>query len=1242
MATIILGAAASAAAGTTAFAGTAAAIGITSAAGIAAAGTALSTAAGIAGNLIDNQIFGGSKTNIVGSKLSNLSVQSSAYGNVIPQIYGTVRTSGNIIWSQDIKETAVTSSSSSGGKGGGGAAVSQTSYNYSVTLAIAICTGQIDEIVRVWADAKAINPNDYPNSYTMYKGTNTQLADPTIESFEGTGNVPAYRDLAYVVIEDFPLGDFGNRIPNFTFEIKKKDLPTDINNESAEEMITSMIMIPGSGEFVYDTTIQTKVPGEQVGSNFIQGDNKTKINLNNRNGKADSLVALDQMLETCPNLEWVGVVVTWFGDDLDAGLCTIRAGVEYDAGALTEPDLWQVDSDTRSTAYLISQDGNGNPIYGGTPSDISVTHYLDELKNRGLKIMFYPMFFMDTANKPWRGRVTGSTTDIATFFTKTDGYNEFINHYANLVKTKVDAFVIGSELIGLTSVKDSSDDSFPAIDELVNLAASVKTTVGSEVKVTYAADWSEYHHTTDGWYNLDPLWASSNIDFIGIDAYFPLTDEPQSGYNPQKIIDGWTSGEGFDWEYTDEARTIKANLAAEYAWKNIDWWWKNQHVNPDLTTTAWIPQSKKIWLTEYGFPSVDGAANQPNVFYDPNSSESSFPRFSKGRIDFLAQRQGIAGTETQWKNSAMIERLFVWTWDARPYPFWPDLKSVWTDGDLWKTGHWIQGKFGTSNLGAIVADICRKSGLTDVDFDVTELTDLVDGYILANQTTGRSAIEILQAAYFFDAVESDGIVKFVKRGGDTTLQLQEIDLIANGTDAAFTANRIQEIELPQKIDVTYLSKTFDYQVGNQHSQRLTGNSDELKTVNLPIVMTDQLAKNIADSALYNLWQERTEYSFGISQEYAYIEPSDIIEVTFGNIVHKIRIIETVFSNPGILSISGLAEDISIYDFYNKAGESGNSSEIIAAIPETRLEILDLPALPSDLENDSTIRFATTGLEADWKGSVIYRSDDAGISYSQIANIGNAAIIGSTTTGLASGIHNAFDDANNVTILLSNGELESVTEQAVLNGANIAIIGSPLMGYEIIQFKNATLVSQNKYILSGLLRGRLGTENAMANHIAGETFILLDSRIAKINAPINMAGLSRKYKAVSIGNTLGNTPEKDFTYNANSLKPLSPVHIIGNRDGSNNLTISWIRRTRIGGEWRDLVDIPLSEESEKYEVDIMNGSTVVRTISGLTSPSASYSAAEQTTDFGSTQSSITVDIYQISASVGRGTVGTEGL
>jgi hypothetical protein len=1211
---------------------------------LSAAGTALGAATGIPhgaalgarfgqaiGRMVDTSLLTPSRTlrPLQGPRLADLGVQSSTYGKMIPILYGMVRIGGNIIWSRPIKETVTTSTSSAGGKGGGGKVKqSSTSYSYSITLAIGICEGALEDVLRIWSDAKQLDLSQY--TVRIYKGDETQLPDSIIQSFEGADRTPAHRGLAYVVFEDFPLGDFGNRIPNFTFEVKKKALYPDYNEEILEDMISGMVMIPGAGEFVYDTQVEYKIPGIQAGPNWSQQGNQQCINMHNPSGQANALLSLDQLEQTCPNVEWVSVVVTWFGNNMDAGACVIKPGVEYQTGAITSPDTWQSGGFTRSSAHQITLI-EGSPQYGGTPDDGSILRYLDELKSRGYNVLFYPLIFMDVEGKPWRGDLTGSTSDVADFFTKTNGYNAFITHYADLVKEKIDAFVIGSELKGLTKVADTPGD-YPAVNELINLAADVKAIVGSEVKVSYAADWSEYHHTDEGWYNLDPLWASSDIDFIGIDAYFPLTDTPQNGYDVEAVRAGWTAGEGYDWYYSDPERTVQSPLSPAYAWKNIDWFWNNTHVNPDALETPWVPQSKKVWFTEYGFPSVDGATNQPNVFYDPNSSNSAFPHYSRGRVDFRAQRVGLVATQQEWKDSEIVERMFVWTWDARPFPYWPDLISVWTDGENWKTGHWVQGKLGISSLAAIVSDLCQRSGLNPDDINVSQITDQVEGYIISAQQSIRDAIETLQLAFFFDTVESDNVLKFVPRGGVTVQSITEDHLVASQDQSEqFSIVRAQEIELPRRVNVVYLNRLQNYQSSTQYSQREVTNSRETITLDLPLVFADQIAKNIADVSLFSRWLGRTSYQFDLPIRYAALEPADIIQVTISGTVHRMRIVSTQLQVPAIIRVNAVAEDISAYDFYSAPG---NRSELLLEnqnLPVTDFELLDIPAFPTDDTDRGVLRMAAGGLSAGWIGAGVYRSDDGGANYGRLSDIPSASVMGTSIDILSSGPTAVFDEVNTVSVMLiGSGELQSVTEIAALNGANAALLGN-----EIIQFKTATLVEPGKYILSGLLRGRLGTEWAVAGHAAGERFVLLDGRVERQPMANNMIGLARHYKAVTFGDSLSNTAVETFSYTGIALKPYSPVHVQGARDGSGNLTISWTRRARLGGNWQDGIDVPLNELSEAYEVEILDAGSVVRTLSGVSSPTIIYTAAHQVADFGAAQSSVTAQIYQLSGIIGRG-------
>jgi hypothetical protein len=441
------------------------------------------TAGGFLGKIVDNKFF--SKPNVQrGMRLEELSIQTSTYGKMIPILYGKFKISGNVIWAADIKERQqimrkkLHRSSSFFDRANTQEIIN---YKYYANFSIGLVEGPIEEVERIWANNELLDIKNY--TIRIYKGTEDQMPDSMIESILGKGNTPAYRGLSYIVFENFPLELFGNRLPNFSFEIKK-DGANKQGKKSLEQLITSMVVIPGSGEFVYDTQIQYKFSVLVKDKRFLQVGMKAPINMNNKEGKADSLVALDQLQTSCPNLEWVAPVVSWFANDLDIKKASIVPGVEYkDLISRTEPDEWEVAGYTRENAYSISYSQKYGLSYGGSINDRSVLRYLEEIQSRNLKIMFYPMFFMDIDNKPWRGRMTGHIDDIFHFFNHPQGYNNFILHYAQLVKGMVDAFIIGSELIGITTITDGNGN-FPGVTELIKLASRVKAILGPGVKVT--------------------------------------------------------------------------------------------------------------------------------------------------------------------------------------------------------------------------------------------------------------------------------------------------------------------------------------------------------------------------------------------------------------------------------------------------------------------------------------------------------------------------------------------------------------------------------------------------------------------------------------------------------------------------------------------------------------------------------------------------------------------------------------
>ena len=481
------------------------------------------------------KIFSSNEDEIL-TEMKDMSLQTSTYNKVIPEVFGRVRLAGNIIWASDIQYTDIHHKAKTT-KYGTESAYTETLIRGS--FAVAICKGKVDDIKNIYADNEPLNLGVY--NISIYLGDGEQQADPVMQSYLGK-DIPAFRDLCYVVFHEFPMEEFSGRIPNFTFEVVRQQ--TIIGDFDMESLVKSMTIIPATGEFVYDTETQKKLHGGYIMGNFYETEKATILNNHTASKNTDAVDSLNDLCNTFKNLEYVSLVVSWFCDSLDCGIADVYPACEYN-NLPTYPDDWVVGNYNRTNARVIGTDCDCLIRYGGTPSDNSVVRYVKEIKKRGLKVCLYPMLMVDTDEKPWRGHIKGNAKQVHNFFTKENGYNRFVKHYVELLKDDIDAVIIASEMKGLTSIIDEQGN-YPAVDEICNLAKDVKKIVNNGTIITYAADWSEYHHDDMGNFNLDKIWSCDCIDVIGIDAYFPLTDEAKTTYDIDKIKEGWASGEGYD------------------------------------------------------------------------------------------------------------------------------------------------------------------------------------------------------------------------------------------------------------------------------------------------------------------------------------------------------------------------------------------------------------------------------------------------------------------------------------------------------------------------------------------------------------------------------------------------------------------------------------------------------------------------------------------------------------------------
>ncbi len=1269
----------------------------------AVAGRALGA---LAGSAIDRALFAPSEREAEPPALSDLHFQTSQEGAPVPRLFGNVRLAGQIIWAARFQHST---SSSGGGKGGspaGGEVV------YRLSLAIGLGEGPVSSIGRVWADGQLLDLSAI--AMRLHKGGESQMPDSLIEAVEGQNNAPAYRGLAYVVFEDLDLSPFGNRIPQFSFEISRP-------LASGAERVRAATIIPGATEFGYSPTPHWR---------YASAGRTAPENVHNAQGLSDWNVSLDQLRETCPNCRSAALVVSWFGTDLRCGVCELHPGVES-RDKITAPTQWSAAGRNRRNAHLVSR-ALGRPAYGGTPSDASVVEAIRDLKQRGMKVLFYPFILMDVpaGNNlpniwngigqppyPWRGRITctpapgqaGSPDktpqaagQVERFFGRAApadfrieggavryaGREEWslrrmILHYAYLCRLAggVEAFLIGSELRDLTRVRSGSN-SYPAVEQLRSLVRDVRAVLPS-AKLSYAADWSEYagHAPGDGsgdlYFHLDPFWSDPAVDFVGIDYYMALADwrdgrdhldarRANSIYDHAYLASNINGGENYDWYYGSQAdresqtrRPIHDGARGKH-WvfraKDIANWWRSEHYDRPgggeaQDPTAWRPGMKPVWLTEMGCPAVDKGANQPNVFLDAKSFESALPHFSDGSPDDLMQSRYIeavlasfdendpahlaaANPLSPQNGQRMIspENIYVWTWDARPWPHFPQLEAVWGDGPNWRRGHWITGRLGAASLAAVVEDIARAAGLEDAD--ASQLNGIVKGFVIDRVSPAREALDALMRFFFFDSAESEGRLRFFHRAQNPAARLRPAHLaLERPEDAAYRLAHRPEGQLPVSVKLLFVDHEAEYRQSVAEARRLIADSRYTALARLPIAADHAQARAAAQRWLQETWIARETAAFSLPPSLLALEPGDVVRLDLPGRSLDLRL--TLLQEAGARRAEAVACAPQIYGGNLPRLERAYLPGQTEAYGPPGVHLLDLPLLRGD--EDPLAPHAAAAAEP-WPGAVsFWRSDSPDRGFLHALTLPAPATLGQTETPLPPGPEGRWDEINQLRVRLFQGQLSSRPEADVLNGANAAALRNEEGGWEVIQFRRAELIAPDVWQLSGLLRGQAGTEDAMRDPLpSGAPFVLLGPEVRQPRFAPNLRGHKLFWRAgpTHAGPHGRAATQFSAAVQGLGLRPFSPVHPHAAPRPGGGFDISWTRRTRIGGDDWTLPDAPLGEEEEAYEVDVLKQGRVVRTLRSR-APSAFYAAEDAEADFGQTPSRLHLRIHQISRLFGRG-------
>lgn len=1065
------------------------------------------------GGMVGATLFG---PTIHGPRLNDLKVAASTYGVAIPEIYGTVRVGGNLIWTSGIRETKKTSRAGKGGP-------KQTTYSYDATFAMGLCKGPIDGVLRIWADSKLIydvtggatrRPNLAEFVETLfiellvpkkrskrirvrvYKGTEDQLPDSLIEANKGVGNVSAHRGLAYVVFEQLALEDFGNRIPQLSFEVTKSQTTAyqavSVKDENGDEEITSN---------------RRWLPDFDTGKMLSFSDPAANTRVYNWGDMR--LMAQSNEMAFNPLSNSVSII----------GGSNMLLVANYPAGA-------GFSYYNTATLAQISQHNSA----GGVDNQFNAATQQVTLSTTGR--IGYGRFVsgedggLHVVHTDWRGR---------TFLMDQEGrlLNQFDAPFSPA------AFIEGrrnggtSQVIGWRAANSRLE-----LFEINTPGSARYSTITNETGNT----WVPFTEYTVSSVNLNPIPGNKFLPMVVL--YDPTDDHifcmgiDLDDYD--KDLESLTGG----------VIVFKYSLATGSYKFNV----KHDNIYPPADTTLNMRGSRLAGGT---FSWID----KPRILRPAQQTVSlQSGELVSSRVT-NADLGGSLGMEGDQFWDDETDSIFVSRFvEGQPVSY--RLASVDTVTSI--------------TIPGIIQDVCLRSGvLTPDDIDVSELEDAkIIGYSMDRMTTVRDVLKQMATAFLFDAYESDYKLKFRSRGGDPIVNIPEDWLVRKGAEGTIREMITQELEMPLRMTVNYYDVERDYQQGTQTAKRKANPFPTMWTakedvVELPISWDPDSAKQCADKLLKTAWANRVGHQFALPWRYLKYDPTDVINITMQNgTVYNLRLTEANIGSDFMIEGTAVSESAAAY-VSDARGASSEAPPQTLDGEGTAFPILINTPLLRDVDYETTglsVCYMSAGTnEVTFNSTVIYM--DNGIDYQAIGVIPNQTTSGYVVNALPP--TKSYESTDEVTVLrvrLSDPsmELESITQEDMLNfDANAALVGG-----EIIQFRDAELLPSGEWALSGLLRARRGTNYAVNNHAPGENFVLIDTNTTvKFARPPESYVTTRAFKAAPFSVALADVIPTTYSLVPRDLMPYTPEAVKVSDNGT-DVTISAQRRSRVTAPLRD--------------------------------------------------------------------------
>lgn len=563
-------------------------------------------------------------------------------------------------------------------------------------------------------------------------------------------------------------------------------------------------------------------------------------------------------------------------------------------------------------------------------------------------------------------------------------------------------------------------------------------------------------------------------------------------------------------------------------------------------------------------------------------------------------------------------------------------------------------------LSDILEGICVRAGYDPADVIIENIDDTVIGAILPARFNLRDVLNDLSGVYRFKIIEREGKIVLTRRLRGTSFggvdhEVYEADRAVLEVEGdkyiSIRTRRTTDSNVPSTVSLTYIDPNYNYQPNTYSYRRPEGTtlSTASAEYKVPIVMTQAKAAALATALTYDAWSARLEHDFRVTQKFLSMEPGDTLNLHRDGFVDLCEIIELTVN--GDFSIDVVARSITstevpVYNI-NDMDLPLVDDAVLYGDGRGKTVVIDSTVLnPEDVYDDTRTTFYLAPINAGrgaWPGGSSYFSPDAGFPLDKVGTALAEAITGKLLTALTDTNWLGIDDTEtgNIDIRVSTGDITlitSVTTEQMLQGQNRVFIGAPGR-WEIIGFETITDNLDGTVTLSNTVRGMKGTDINMGSHALNDTCVfnyLLEQVPFPVTSDIALDGNVCQAKSGFDSVALSLSPPDSFTFNKNGRKPLAVLNPRATAS-TNDIIFTWNRRTRRGETMIDESDFQeLDESAEQYEIDIYSGSTIVRTVTGITSETYTYTSANQTTDgFTPPQSSIKVAIYQVSPVAGRG-------